>query len=640
MKDQVKSAARERLDRRSLMKSIGAASAVTLASFAGCAGSNNQETTTTGGDGTTDEPQNAVQMDGFKVPADNVVSKSELSDEQRFAIDVLVPPPKNTPDEYDTMKFWADSSSELGLDISLETLPQQTQIEQVWYTGRSPKVKNGKIQDWWQVTSWRFGPRPSRLDPDELLYNVHHSSRQAGYNFHFWEDEEFDKVVEQQRKTVDKKKRQKLVKQCQKILHERGPDIVYMFPDAFAAWNSDKWKGVVNIDGLGPANLLTFSNLEPQTDDKVLVSIDTASDELQYLTAFASAGRMDMRTTRMMYDRLMWPNKDGLARPRLATEVNYKDKTTIEVPIRKGHKFWNGQNLLAQDVKFTYKVHRDMYDTHFTASVEPIEEIEIADDHRLIFHLKNPFAPIELFTFARVGIESKKHWEEIFDSDHFKNSSQAHPSFYNPKNNTFLGSGPMKFGKWNKGEGIRLERYDDHFDPIAYEARVDNWVPNVSTAIAQLQQGEADIISNYTGDPSVLAEKVKQAGHLSMESSTNVSPQFIVFNNDYPPNHLDEFRRALSHRLDKEVVVNDIWDGWGKECRDHLISPGLEYWYNDSLEPHAFDLQAAANKLASAGFLWDEQDGRLWMPEDETKLSQAEVKHAENAGFNRDPVKK
>jgi peptide/nickel transport system substrate-binding protein len=197
----------------------------------------------------------------------------------------------------------------------------------------------------------------------------------------------------------------------------------------------------------------------------------------------------------------------------------------------------------------------------------------------------------------------------------------------------------MKFDYWNRGEEVRLSAYDNHFDPIDYDGRIDRWVPSVDTALAQLEQGEADLISEYTGDPTVLQDVVDNNDSLSMATATNVAPQYIVHNNDYPPGQIDGFRRALSHRLDKETIVNDIFNGWGEPASEHLTSPGLGFWYNDDLEPFSYDLQAAANKLVDAGFLWDEEENRVWIPEDELTLSQEEVAPAEEAGFNRDFVK-
>jgi peptide/nickel transport system substrate-binding protein len=178
----------------------------------------------------------------------------------------------------------------------------------------------------------------------------------------------------------------------------------------------------------------------------------------------------------------------------------------------------------------------------------------------------------------------------------------------------------MKFVHWKKDEEVRLEKYEDHFDPIAYDARNTRIIPSVQTMLTQLENGTLDMLAHYQGDKNVLKDRVEQNDALSMDVTTTVGFKQISYNCDRPPFHIDGFRRAMSHRFNKEVIVEQIFDGWGARAPNSLVSSALDFWHNGDLEPYEFSLQAAANELVDAGFVWGESDGKLYMPADNTSL--------------------
>lgn len=584
--------------RRDVLKAAGAT--ITLASFAGCAGGGDA----TPGDGTeqpTSTPmgEQSIQMEGFAVPGDNVAPKSELSSDQEIGeLTLIVNPPKTTPNDYETSKLVAKEVSKLGVDVSVETKTWPSQVEAVWYG------------DDWHITFWQMVGRPSRLDPDEFLVQMFHQDFQAGYNYYFWEDEKYNELVMDQRQETDRKKRQGLVKQCQQIIHERGPSTFLMYPKKTIAWNADKWDGVVELTGMGSRNMLSFSQMKPTTDDTELVVSGDA--EIEYINPFQQSGEIDLMQNRMLWDRLVWPNENAKPTPRFATELNWQDDTTLEVPIRQGATFHNGEEILADDVKFSYEVHQDN-STYYSGAVKPIESIEVADDYRLIFHLSFPFAPFPMTAMGRIGITSKKKWEDIIQNK----MEQKNPMLY--QEDKPLGSGPLKFDFWKQGNETRLTKFEDHWDPVAYDSRVTRIIPSQQTVLAQLQQGTIDMLGNYKGDKNVLQSTVEKSDSLEMTATTTVGFKQLSYNNDKAPFHIEAFRQAFHHRVDKKLITEQIYSGWGEAAPNSPTSSALTFWHNNELEPYEVSLQAAANKLATAGFKWDESDGKLHMPADNTK---------------------
>lgn len=602
-----------RIERRSFLKKAGlAGTTVTLASFAGCSGgSDNDGGGDDGGGGDDTETDSTetvsgggsetVQMEGFQVPAENVVAESELDDAQSIhELSLIVNPPDAQPNDHETSMYVADEISKLGIDTTVETMTWPAQSSLVW---------DGTD---WDFTFWQMVGRPSRLDPDEFSVQMGHSDFQEGYNYYFWEDETYDEKVMAQREELDREARQQLIHECQQIFHERGPSTFIMYPQKTIPWNSDRWEGVVELNGMGAVNMLTFSNLEPKGNKTELnIAYDA---ELQALNPFDQSGEIDMVQHRMIWDRLAWPNDNAKPSPRLAEEFNWKDDTTLEIPIKQGHKFHDGEEVTAEDVKFSYEVHQD-YSTYFSGPVQPVTDIKIIDDYTVEFNFEYHYAPFPMAAMGRIAIVPKHKWTDIIENKMDVDS----PMLY--QEDTPLGSGPMEFVHWKKSEEVRLVKYEDHFDPIAYDARNTRIIPSVQTMLTQLENGTLDMLANYRGDKNVLQQKVEANDSLSMAATTTVGFKQISYNCDRPPFHIDGFRRAMNHRFDKDTIVDDIFDGWGSKAPNSLVSSALKFWHNGDLEPYEFSLQASANELIDAGFVWGEGDGKLYMPADKTELS-------------------
>lgn len=587
------------LRRRDFVKAAGGAGL--LAGAAGCIGGDDDG----GGDDEDPTPtptpppgEDLVEVNGFEVPADNVVSAGDVSEDQEIGtIQIIANPPDSTPDDYEACQFVADTVSELGVDAEVDDMTWPAQVEAVWY-GRD-----------WDVTFWEMVGRPSRLDPDEFLMQMFSSEYFFGYNYVFWEDEEYDETVQAQRVEPDVDTRQQLVHECQELIHTRGPSTVLMYPDETIAWNAARWDGVVELQGMGARNPLSFLEMEPIADRSVMVISWDA--EIENINPFYQSGEVDMVQNRMLWDRLILPDETAMPQPWLADTLEWVADDTLEVDIKQGHTFHDGEEVLAEDVKFSFDVHKD-FETLFSASLGPVNEVTVDDDYRVTFHLEHPFGPFELTGLGRIAIVRKNYWENIIENE----MEADNPQFYQEE--VPLGSGPLEFDFWERGNEARLNRFDDHFAPVAYDARVTRIIPSVSTILSQLETGEIDMLGNYRGDKDVLAGIVDDNDDLEMAATTTVGFKQLSYNNERPPFHIPEFRRAMSHRVNKDVIVDDIYGGWGAQAPNSPTSSALEFWHNGDMDGYAFDLQAAANELVEGGFVWDE-DGNLYMPADNTE---------------------
>ncbi|MDO5643482.1 MAG: ABC transporter substrate-binding protein, partial [Paracoccus sp. (in: a-proteobacteria)] len=68
-------------------------------------------------------------------------------------------------------------------------------------------------------------------------------------------------------------------------------------------------------------------------------------------------------------------------------------------------------------------------------------------------------------------------------------------------------------------------------------------------------------------------------------------------------------RRALTHAMDRERMVNVLLDGRG-EVGNSVIAPVNAFWHDALVERLDYDMDAARAELEAAGYSWD-SDGRL-----------------------------
>lgn len=568
--------------------------------LAGCSGNQENQGTDTGEQTTAnpETPDDSVSINGFEVPKENVVSGDELADEQAIdSLELLVQPPDTTPNNFETAQFVSDTISELGVEVEVNGLNWSSYVEKIWFDKE------------WDFAVYEWVGRPHRLDPNFFLREMFGSDQLDSINYHQWVDEEFQETVLAQEKEPDQDRRQQLVYKAQEILHNRGPTTVIFNPEQTNAWNADRWTGVTELQGMGVINPITFRNIEPTGDKDVLTLSWDA--ELRDFNPFNEAGENVLVNVRMLYDRLMLPDEEALPQNQLATRVERVDDTTVEIDIREGHQFHDGVEVTAEDVKYSYNINKE-YETDYTGTVSPIESISIDGDYSLTFNLSFPYQPLEIAVLSYVNIVPKHHWEDIIEN------KMEVDNPYDYREDEPLGSGPLQFDFWEKGDQIRLNRYDDHYDPVSYEARVMRVIPDVTTTLNQLQAGEIDMIGIYRGDKNTLADIVEGDDALDMAAVPTLGYKQLSYHQQSAPFHIPEFRRALHHRVDKDTIVNDIFNGWGTKTTNTTISTALDFWHNGELDEYAFNLQAAANELVDGGFVWDEE-GTLYMPEGKTE---------------------
>ena len=505
------------------------------------------------------------------------------------------------PQQYQAAELIAQIWRKLGLEVEVQGLPRPQQSDLVWYN-----------RDKWDVTMWQMVSRPERSDPDEFTYNLFHSSTAPkGYNFVGYNNPEYDKVAEEQRLTMDKDKRQELVFQAQEIISEDQPYAYLVYPLKVYAFDKTIWNedSVVEQAGLGIKNIWTFLETEPLGDVKDMIL--NSSDELNAINPFYISGATDSWITELIWDRVMRIGTDGLPKPWAAEEVVWVDDTTVDIKLREGMTWHDGQPVTTDDIIFSFSAPADGTNAPmYKPFVTNITSMEATDERTVRMTLAEPNAAFETSTLAKLNIAPKHIWEPLLANLQEGETAEA------ILEESRIGSGPFKFVRWVTQQEVVLEANADHWTAPKIERWIVRIVPNAEASFGMLRRGEVNFMSDYTGDPQLLLDAATEDGDLAVVDSVDIGFQYVAFNNRRAPFDNKAFRKALSLSIDRDLMMAAAWSGFAVKANSH-VSPALDYWHAKSTDELETGLEKAQALLAEAGF--EVIDGRLHYPEGMTE---------------------
>lgn len=515
---------------------------------------------------------------------------------------LLTRPQAVDPREFEMARFLAPEFEKLGVKVTVRVMPWEQMADYVWYS-----------RDKWDMTMWQMVGRPERSDPDEFAMNLFHSSTaEKGYNFVGYQNKTYDGIAEAQRIKTDLKSRQALIREAQKIIARDVPYIFLVFPESQYAFNRTVWdpKTVVEQKGIGIKNFWTFVQARPAGGQRDMIL--NSGDQVQAINPLFISGGTDSWITELIWDRLFRVGPDGLPQPWAAEKAEWVDGVTLDVTLRRGMKWHDGRPVTAEDVIFSFQAPLGDEVPMYKPFVRNIDKIEKRSDTVVRFVLKEPYAPFLIASLAKLNLIPKHIWEPVL-ADLARKPENAESY----QEATPIGSGPFKFVQWKKTEEIVLEAVPDHFAAPKMRRWILRIIPNVEAALGALRQGQLTFLSFYTGDPQILDRLVKSNNSLALVSTMDVGMRFLAFNMRRPPFDDVVFRQALNMATNKRAIRSVVWKGFASVA-DSFVSPALAAWYNPELPKWNYDLKAARDHLAKAGYTWD-REGRLLYPAGKTE---------------------
>ncbi|MCZ2257243.1 glutathione ABC transporter substrate-binding protein [Sporosarcina sp. G11-34] len=295
-----------------------------------------------------------------------------------------------------------------------------------------------------------------------------------------------------------------------------------------------------------------------------------------------------------IFETLVKKDENQKIIPGLAESWEPIDDTTWEFKLREDVKFHDGESFSAEAVKKSLDRIRDpeVASPRFFI-FEMISDIEVIDDFTIQMTTDYPFAPLlsHLAHPAGVIISPKS-----IDEDYAAMEDGATSGSIISENP--IGTGYFKFDSWEPGEKIILVKNEEYWGDLAHVDIVTfKVIPESGTRLAELETGFAHIIEPVQPSEVPLVTESEQA-EIDVEISSSLS--YIGFNVTKAPFNDVRVRQAISMLVNKEEILEGIYDGFGLESNGPL-APGV-FGYIEDKKTISHNPEKALELLKEAGY--------------------------------------
>lgn len=233
--------------------------------------------------------------------------------------------------------------------------------------------------------------------------------------------------------------------------------------------------------------------------------------------------------------------------PSLAESWERASDTVLEVKLRDGVTFHNGEPLTAEDVKFSFDrlLAPDSEYVRAQGYFDTIQSIEVIDPLTVRFETAAPDPVLER-RLASKGAH-------IVPMDYFQEVG-AEGFNFEP-----VGSGPYRVTEYRPDERVVLEAYENFWGEVPSVTTLTyRVIPEVSARITALINGEVDLITDVPPDQY---ETVDGAECCEVRSVTRANIQVLVYNAEHPVLDDKRLRQAMSMAIDRQLLVDTLWQG-------------------------------------------------------------------------------
>lgn len=301
-----------------------------------------------------------------------------------------------------------------------------------------------------------------------------------------------------------------------------------------------------------------------------------------YLDPHIQTSTATFRVTTQIYDRLTQMDENLQIVPMLAESWDVVDEYTTEFHLRPGVKFHNGEEMTAEDVKFS--LERCMASDGVNYNYKIIESVEIVDDMTVTVKTKTPFnAMTTRLSLDAASIVSKKAVEE------YGEDFNTHP----------VGSGPFKLSSWSIGGDCVLAANEEYWagaSPI--KTLTFRAVPEAINRAIGLETGEIDIAYDIDS-----IDKATIEGNSDLRLLSSPSCRVIYLGSCVKNEILSDVkvRKAIAYGVNKQDFIDIVFGGDADMAHNTMLCNMLFGYMPDTVS-YDTDVEKAKALLAEAGY--------------------------------------
>jgi peptide/nickel transport system substrate-binding protein len=502
----------------------------------------------------------------------------------------------------DILPIAQNNLSEIGIELNIKPVSFTTQLNHVFQDQRNH-----------HIALWGHSQPPDRLDPSEFAFrfNAYWAGANGRGNPTNFADCEHTLAGDQVRRTGGDARRE-----ANRNAHARMSEEVNAIPVTPAIRYGGYNENAVNPGGLGQMKLQSAAW-------KALVDSEATTDRglvINHLPVLA-----ETKTYQVLNDAALvffWSNV--MFSPLVSYDENFElvnvlaesrnmnsDATEFSFTLKEGLTFANGDELTAEDVKWTLEFIGEMADNFGKFQSPPYQEIT-TDGRTVDITMETAFPALMTRNIPRIGIYPKDQFEEAGARD-------SPQSFMADVDLGTAGSGPFRVTNFQQGQLIQMEPHEGH----PYEATSNLSIrvyDQIQTAFRDFQGGTLNMI--HLLPPSIAKEQLTNVEGASATVSNGFMHD-VVFYPQWPwgPQNHQAFRMAFSQALNRQAMAETGQYGDAEPHLHSITIPPNHPWYpgTEGMTKIAETPQAnpdvARSVLEDAGWSFDD-NGRLRYPSD------------------------
>ena len=331
-------------------------------------------------------------------------------------------------------------------------------------------------------------------------------------------------------------------------------------------------------------------------------------------------------TSHQIYSRLVnYDSEQGDIVPGLATEwhisddgLNYTFVLRNDVLFHQTSRFKPQRTFNADDVLFSFnRIIDSQHPYHFVSRTgypffqsigfdKLIGSIEKIDSHHVVFHLNRKDASFLSNLATDFAVILSAEYGDML----LKNGEPEQIDFQP------IGTGPFQLNQYVKNEYIRYNRHPYYWGAAAdIEHLVFDITPKSTARITKLITGDCSVSAlPKAGELAV----IDQHKHIKVDIKPGLNVAFWALNTQKPPLNDIKVRRALAHAIDKQNILDVVYNGIAVEAKG--ILPPASWAYSDNINANNYDPAKAKALLNEAGIdklsidIWAMPVARVYNP--------------------------
>lgn len=331
---------------------------------------------------------------------------------------------------------------------------------------------------------------------------------------------------------------------------------------------------------------------EQETDPDVAQDLVVGAPEDTYVTEGENANLGMFPVNANIFETLVFMTPDFQLEPGLATDWEYLGDNTWQFELRDDVEFHDGQPFDAEAALFSLERLAEAYGPRL--SVGP-DSMEVVDDRTINVTTTEP----------NLALPDQLVHPSIAPMIAPGTDVGTEPT----------GTGPFRFVEYEAQEQLVVERNDDYWgDPAELDTITFRFIPDGQSRWLSLQTDEVDVIYDL---PRELLPEAQETAEVQLGFEPGVTPagstevMFLNHRGEEPYTTLAEapVRQALSHAIDRQAIVDDVW-GESADLSDTMVPATLLGDHADIIEGPSYDPDLAEELLDEAGWTREGDDMR------------------------------